>query len=341
MSDGEIVPLSSAVPAVPEPVDEDALTPEAAARVADGWAANTRRAIDYDWGRFTAWCAATGRRPLPATGATLTNYVTHLMQARPAPATIERALGIVQTYHKAVDLAVNAKPARLALRSYRREWGTTEGNRVRRAAAVDVDQLTAMLRAAPDGLVGLRDRTVVLLGYTMMARRSELARLDIGDVRLVTEGLEVFIASSKTDKDAVGAVARIPYGTLALTCAVRTTAAWAGALAEHGLTAGPLLRGIDRHGRLAGTPGATLRGTGRMSGAGINLIVQRLAAAAELEGVTAHSLRAGSATAAAMAGVPRAQIARHGRWEPTSTAVDTYIRPAEGWEHNPMRRVGL
>lgn len=340
MSDGEIVPLSSAVPAVPGEVDK-VLTPDAAGRVADGWAPNTKRAIDYDWGRFTAWCAATGRRPLPATGATLTNYVTHLMEGHPAPATIERALGIVQTYHKAVDLAVNAKPARMALRSYRRQWGREEGNRVRRATAVDIDQLTAMLHAVPDGLVGLRDRTLLLLGFTMMARRSELVGLDIGDVRLVTEGLEVFIATSKTDKDAVGAVARIPYGTLAQTCAVRTTQEWIGALAEHGLTEGPLLRGIDRHRRLAGTPGATLRGTGRMSGAGANFVVQRLATAAGLGGVTAHSLRAGSATASAMAGVPRAQIARQGRWEPTSTAVDAYIRPAEDWEHNPLRKLGL
>ncbi|MGW8526970.1 tyrosine-type recombinase/integrase [Nocardiopsis sp. NPDC055824] len=340
MPDGEIVPSSPTPPAVPGPVDQDALTPAAAARVADGWAANTQRAVARDWTRFTAWCAAHGRTPLPATGATLANYVTHLLEDRPAPATVERAIGIVQTYHRAVDLAVNGRPARMALRSYRREW-TAAGGRVRRAAAVDVDQLRAMLDAADEGLPGLRDRTLVLLGFTMMARRSELARLDIGDVRLVPDGLEVFVATSKTDKDSAGATVRIPYGTLAQTCAVRTTADWIGTLAEHGLTAGPLLRGVDRYGRLAGTPGATLRGTGRMSGAGINLVVQRLAAAAGLEGVTAHSLRAGSATASAMAGVPRAQIARQGRWEPTSTAVDAYIRPAEDWRDNPMRQVGL
>ena len=340
MSPGEIVPAPSVPPALPEEVDDDALTPAAAARVADGWAPNTKRAIDHDWSRFTAWCAATGRRPLPATGATLASYVTHLMEERPAPATIERALGIVQTYHKAVDLAVNGRPARMALRSYRRQWAA-DGGRVRRAAAVDVAALTAMLRAAPAGLAGLRDRTLLLLGFTLMARRSELAGLDIGDVRVVAEGLEVFIATSKTDQDAAGTTCRIPYGTLALTCAVRTTCAWIDALAERGVTTGPLLRSIDRHGRLAGTPGATGRGTGRMSGAGVNLIVQRLARAAGLEGVSAHSLRAGPATAAARAGVPRAQIVRQGRWAEGSTAVDAYIRPAEDWEHNPMRKVGL
>lgn len=342
MSDDEsaLVPLPPQ-PGSPAVGDPEMLSPAAAERVADGWSANTRRGYAHDWGRFSTWCDASGLRSLPATGATLANYLTHLIETdHPAPATLDRILGTLQSHHKAVDLAVNAKPARLVLRSYRRQW-SDEGGRVRRAAAVDVVQLRAMIDATGPGLVGLRDRTLLLLGFTMMARRSELAGLDLDDIRFVSEGLEAFIASSKTDQDAHGATVRVPYGTLAATCAVRTTHAWVQALAEREVTEGPLLRGIDRHGRLAGTPGATSRGTGRMSGDGINRLVKHLAAAAGLEGVTAHSLRAGSATASAMAGVPRAQIARQGRWEPTSTAVDVYIRPADDWEHNPMRRVGL
>ena len=341
MSHDEIAVAPPASLVVSEGADQDGLTPAAAVRVADGWAANTRRAFAHDWRNFADWCAVAGRRSLPATGATLANYVVHLIEtAMPAPATLERAIGTVQAHHRAVDLSVNATPARLALRSYRREWAA-EGGRVRQAAALTVEQLRTMLEVTGDGLAGLRDRTLLLIGFTMMARRSELACIDIGDVRIVDDGLEVFLPTSKTDKDSVGTTVRVPYGTLAQTCAVRTTHAWLTALAEHGLTDGPLLRGVDRHGRLAGTPGATGRGTGRMSGAGINLVVKRLAEAAGLEGVSAHSLRAGSATAAAMAGVPRAQIAFQGRWEPKSTAVDAYIRPADAWRDNPMRKVGL
>src|SRR5699024_1078155 len=272
---------------------------------------------------------------------TLANYVVHLIEVEaPAPATVERVIGTVQAHHRAVDLAVNATPARLALRSYRRDWAAG-GGRVKQAAALTVDQLRAMLTATGDGLVGLRDRALLLLGFAMMARRSELAALNVDDVRVVDDGLEVFVATSKTDKDSVGAVARIPYGTLAQTCPVRTVCAYLNALTEAGVTEGPLLRSVDRHGRLAGTAEAAGRGTGRISGAGINLVVKRLAEEVGLDGVTAHSLRAGSATAAAMAGVPRAQIAHQGRWEPQSTAVDSYIRPADAWRDNPMRRVGL
>ena len=159
--------------------------------------------------------------------------------------------------------------------------------------------------------------------------------------RLRHDGLEVFVATSKTDKDAAGATVAVPYGTLLLTCPVRTTTAYLQALTDTGITHGPLLRSVDRHGRPAGTTDAAGRGTGRMSGAGINLVVKRLAHNADLQNITAHSLRAGPATAAAAAGAPRAWIARQGRWSEKSTAVDTYIRPADAWRDNPIRKVGL
>ncbi|WP_436892293.1 hypothetical protein [Nocardiopsis dassonvillei] len=47
------------------------------------------------------------------------------------------------------------------------------------------------------------------------------------------------------------------------------------------------------------------------------------------------------ATAAAAARVPRAWIARQGRWAERSTAIDAYIRPADAWTDNPLRHVGL
>ncbi|MFD3683665.1 tyrosine-type recombinase/integrase [Nocardiopsis sp. NPDC058631] len=316
------------------------LTPSAAARVADGWATSTRTGYTRDWRTFTTWCTNTNRTPLPATAETLASYVDHLATNGSAPATIDRALGAIASRHAAHGHAVSTKAARMALRSYNRQWAR-QGGRRRQAPALTVDELRRMLETADDTLVGLRNRTLLLLGYAMMARRSELAALDITDLRPVPDGLEVFVATSKTDKDAAGATVAVPYGTHRLTCPVRTTTAYLQALAEAGTTQGPLLRSVDRHGRLAGTTDAAGRGTGRMSGAGINLIVKRLAHNADIEGITAHSLRAGPATAAAAAGAPRAWIARQGRWSEKSTAVDTYIRPADAWRDNPIRKVGL
>lgn len=332
-------PDTRPVDVVPALADTE-LTPSAAARVADGWSVSTRTGYARDWKRFTAWCTVADRTPLPATAETLASYVDQLANENAAPSTIDRALGAIASRHHADGHSLTTKAARMALRSYTREWAT-EGGRRRQAPALSVDQLRTMLGATGPTLRGLRDRALLLLGYSMMARRSELAALDITDVRLVEEGLEVFVATSKTDRDSAGVTVAVPYGTHLLTCPVRTVAAYLQALAEAGVSAGPLLRSIDRHGRAAGAPGAAGRSTGRMSGAGINLVVKSLAEQVGVQGVTAHSLRAGPATAAAAAGAPRAWIARQGRWSEKSTAVDSYIRPADAWRDNPMRKVGL
>lgn len=322
---------------------DEELSPTAAARIADSWTPNTRAAYSRDWAAFQEWCAARERSALPASAATLATYVDALTHAvpPPAPATVDRVLGTIQSHHTALGLPLDTKPARMVLRAYRRERAQA-GHVPRRAPALTVEQLRAMVEATGDDLAGLRDRTLCLLGFAMMARRSELAALDIVDVQLLAEGLQVRVRTSKTDRDSAGAAVAVPYGSLARTCPVRTTLAWIDALAEIGITSGPLLRAVDRYGRPAGSPGATIRGSGRMSGAGINHIVKTLARRAGIDApITAHSLRAGAATAAAAARVPRAHIARQGRWSPNSSVVDTYIRPADAWNDNPMRHVGL
>ncbi len=187
----------------------------------------------------------------------------------------------------------------------------------------------------PETLAGKRDRALLVLGFALMARRSELAALRIGDVRFTDNGLTVLIRTSKTDQDAMGAEVNIPVGVHPDTDPVRVVRAWLAALAELGGTDGPLLRRINRWGQLQ---------PDGMSGAAVNEAVQRLAAAANLEGAadfTAHGLRAGGPTEAAKAGYPTSFIAEHGRWSKSSTQVLEYIRPVEKWRDNPMRGIGL
>lgn len=327
------------------------LSAAAAARVAGGLAANTRRAYSADWTAFENWCADHGRTALPASAATLAEYVTHLAAAPtrhgtpPAPATIDRVLGCVQSRHRLAGLICDARVARMALRDYRRERAAA-GARVRKAPPIDVPTLRRLVDATDPGtLVGRRDRLILVLGFAMMGRRSEVAALDIGDLMMTADGLQVTVRLSKTDRDALGATVAIPYGSHRDTCPVRLTQSWLAVLAEHGVTAGPLLRAIDRHGRFAGSEGYAGRARGpRMSGDGLNRIVRRAAERAGLPAAqtyTFHGLRAGGATSAARAGAPVSAIQAHGRWAEGSPVVHGYIRAGDQWRDNPMRGVGL
>lgn len=321
------------------------ITEETARRLIDSVPDNTRRAYDRNWDSFVRWCDDEGRTPLPATPETLADYVVRLIGIGLAPNTIDQAIGTIRSKHRrAGHRGEPDTEATLQLvRAYKREWAQ-QGHRVRKATPILLDSLRAMVDTCdPDTLIGKRDRALLLLGFNMMARRSELSGLDIGDVQEVPdEGLNAYIRSSKTDQAAEGVEVPVPYGQHAETCAVRSVRAWKEALAEHGITNGALFRPIDRHGRLPHEAKAAGRTATRLSGKSVAEVIRRRGKLAGLEGnFTGHSLRSGAATAAYSANNPVSAIAEQGRWSPNSPVVLGYIRSVDKWKNNPMKGIGL
>ena len=104
--------------------------------------------------------------------------------------------------------------------------------------------------------------------------------------------MTITLRRSKVDQDGAGRKIGIPYGSNPETCPVRTMQAW---LEVAGITAGPLFRSINRHGQVQ---------PDRLSGIDVARIVKKLAQRAGLkaERYAGHSLRAGHATSAAIAG---------------------------------------
>lgn len=308
------------------------LKPTTRRMIEDSVPPNTRAAYARQWDRFVDWCVTEGRSPLPATPETLADFVEHLCADGLGPSSIEQAIAVVRTLHRLAGRKgePDTELARRVLRTHRRERAAA-GQRTRKATPAVLAALRSMLDACePDTAAGLRDRLVLVLGFALMGRRSELAALDLADVVETDDGLLVRIAKSKTDQDAQGAEVAIVRGQHKDTDPVRLLRAWRAVLAERGITAGRLLRSVDRHGRI---------GEG-LSGDGINRIVRAAAIRAKLpnaETYTAHSLRAGGATAAYKGGAPVADIAAHGRWAPNSPVVLGYIRAVDKWTDNPMR----
>ncbi|MET7336016.1 tyrosine-type recombinase/integrase [Nonomuraea sp. NPDC005650] len=335
---------------------DDTFTDEAADLISRGLADNTTAAYRRIARDYQKWCESTGRTALPASEATLANYVAHLAatptaKGQPrAPGSIDQAIACILAMH---DHARAPKPgtkaARLALRAYRKQH-TAAGHRKKKAPPITLPILRQMIAALPaDTPIGVRDRALLVLAFALMGRRSELAALDISDIVFTDDGLEVYIAMSKTDQDAAGETIPIPYGSHRETCPVRTVRAWLDLLAEHGVTTGALLRPIDKNSRIGGAVypdgGRAARGTGqRMTPHGINYRVKLAAVAAELPNASAysaHGLRAGGATSAAKSGAPMSAITAHGRWVDGSPVVAGYIRQVDRWSENPMRGVGL
>lgn len=316
--------------------NDDVMDASTAARIAASVPDETSRAYHRQWEAFVDWCATTDRTALPATPTTVAVYVSHLADRDLSPASLDQAIAVIRRFHR--ESGYTGQPdtaaARDVLRAHRRAW-SDGGHLVREAPPVALDQLRAMVEASdPKTVIGLRDRALLVLGFSLMARRSELAALDLADVREVPEGLLVRIRKSKTDQEARGAEIAVPFGSRPDTCPVRAVRAWRAELADAGVTSGPLLRSVSRHGRI---------GDG-ITGKGVSLAIRAAAGRARLtnaDAFTGHSLRAGGATAAAKAGVPTGTIARHGRWSPTSPVVNKYVRTVDRWRDNAMADVGL
>lgn len=328
---GDLVPRPPALPA------DRVVSDRTRERIEESVPDNTRRAYTRWWAIFEAWCLETGRTAMPATDETLTEFTTHLCEKPDlGAASVDQAIATVRSMH--ADAGFPHEPstrgALRVLKSRRRELAE-DGRRTKQAPPITIETLRVLVAACPaDALAGLRDRCVLVLGFTLFARRSEVAALNIADVSFADDGLDVVIRKSKTDQEAKGVTVFIPAGERTDTNPVRVVRAWLDALAKRGITTGRLLRAVDRN----GNPRASL------SADAVNGIVRRAAERAKLERAaefTAHSLRAGGATAAYRAGAPVSTIAAHGRWSPTSPTVHKYIRAVDARRDNALSGVEL
>lgn len=84
-------------------------------------------------------------------------------------------------------------------------------------------------------------------------------------------------------------------------------------------------------------------GSEPLSGDSVARMLRRRADGAGLDAtrITAHSLRAGHATTAALGGVPLARIAAQTRHKDLSVLVNRYIRPLEALATTSSRDLGL
>jgi integrase len=303
--------------------------------------ANTLKAYAQDWKVWQDYTAEVGIPLLSGTAGALTGFVMWLELGRvlrpeeridaaiperatpAAPATIERRLtgAIAGLRHHHVHVEPEAsRAAWQALKGYRQrlaQSGTTRGRG--KATMVTLADLRAMSRACPETLAGLRDRAMLLIGFPIAARCSDLANLLVTDItQLDDRGLEITVRHGKS----IGDMA-IPRRDNAATDPLRAWRAW---LAASGVTGGAAFRRIDRHGNLS-TEGLTT--------AGVNQILTRAGIRASLPyTVTGHSLRSGFATEARRAGADDVAIADQGRWVRGSRALYEYIRRVDQWDDN-------
>lgn len=317
--DAELVDTDNHPPAIPEPVNiNDTLTPEAAEDLANSGRANTRQTYQDQWDAFARWCAANGRAPgTPTTAKNLTSYISHLRRKNSPPGTLRLAIAAIRHMNARAghEDTPDTAPALKIYADHRYTWAAA-GKTQKSSAPVDLERLRQMLAVCPpDTLAGQRNRVLLLLGYYIRGRASELAALRISDLEFVAAELVVVRKRvSKNDKDSEGREYEVddPACLAALHAWLDSLGA-AGQAGQHL----PLLRNVDMWGNIGPV---NTRGQG-LTRQAVNNLVKSIAQAAEVDvadTITAHGLRAGVPTDLGAAGYTAGEIKEiTGDWSST------------------------
>ena len=290
-------------------------------------AVNTLRGYRSDWKDFCGWCERNRQCPLPAAPESVAAYIAECA-ARLKVGSLQRRINAIAEAHKAVgvDSPTSSGIVHNVMKGIRRTLGTAT---VQKCPAVTADILV-MLDATDPGLIGMRDRALLLLGFSGAFLRSEVVGLDVADLDFNRDGLTVNLRRSKTDQDGQGRKIGIPYGSNPETCPVRVVQAW---LDQTGITQGPVLRSVNRHGRLQPV---------RLGAGNVATIVKKLAQRAGLDPAkfAGHSLRAGHATSAAASGASERSIMNQ-TGHRSVQMVRRYIREGSLFRENSAGKLGL
>ncbi len=184
-----------------------------------------------------------------------------------------------------------------------------------------------MIEKLGDSPRDCRDRALLLVGFAGAFRRSELVAINCTDIERVPQGIIIKLVRSKTDQESLGRRIGVPSAQGPL-CPVRALESW---LNVSGIVDGPLFRPVDRHRRVGCDP---------LSPEAVALIIKRHAAACGLDPArySGHSLRAGFATSAAIAGVPSWKV-REQTGHASEAMLQRYIRRADVFIENAAAKV--
>ena len=255
-------------------------------------APETRRAYASRLKRFFTWCQAEGiSTAFPTSPEVLAAYVASLADSGAAPATVEQILAAIAAAHRAEGISspTDSLLVKKTLKGYRREHGTAPCKKD--AATVEVVRMLLATTALDDSPKNIRDAAILALGFAGAFRRSELAGLDIEDVKWACrKGEEIALVTvrrSKTDPEGQGMLKAIFPGRDEAASPTSLLKRWLS-LVE--LQEGPLFRRVLKSGQITGK---------RLSAQSMRLVVLQAASAARLSlDLSAHSLRSGFVTTA-------------------------------------------
>ena len=285
-------------------------------------AINTQRAYRADLKHFNTWCESQQINMMPASASTLSAYAAHLADTHKW-ASINRRFAAIKKLHELNDLTLPTQDRQF--RAVMEGIKRVKGIRQQQAPAFNIKEIKNVLRAIESNTnTSLRNKAILLLGFTGAFRRSELVALNIEDLTFSEEGLIVSMQSSKTNQYGEYEEKAIFYSPETALCPVRTLQTWISTLARN---TGPLFVRIRKGDQLSQE---------RLSDKTVNDLVKKNLG----EKYSAHSLRASFITIAKLNGADDSEVMRQTKHK-TSAMIIRYTRLENIKQHNAAMKLGL
>jgi len=293
---------------------------------------NTVRAYKSDFNDFELFCVQNGLKSLPTEPKVVSLYLTHLSSKNIKMSTLKRRLVSIGVIHRLKGHYLDTKHPIIIeniIGIKRRKGSIQKGKK-----PLLINNLKTIINIIDEynkkDIKKIRDRTIILMGFSGGFRRSEIISLDYEDLDFVNEGLKINLKRSKTDQFGLGSVKGLPYFDNNQYCPVRSLKRW---IEISEIKSGPLFRRFLKNSNLS---------ENRLTDQTVALLIKKYLKLAGIDNknYSGHSLRSGFATSAAESGAEeRSIMAMTGHKSPEM--VRRYIKEANLFKNNALNKIKI
>jgi site-specific recombinase XerD len=295
-------------------------------------AVNTVRAYKSDFKDFGLFCVQNGLKNLPSDPKIVSLYLTHLSTKDVKYSTIKRRLVSIGVIHKMKGLYLDTKHPVIIenLMGIKRRKGSLQVGK----KPILINVLRQILKVLDEqkfkDIKKLRDKSILLIGFSGGFRRNEIVSLDYEDLDFVYEGVKITIKRTKTDQFGEGSVKALPYFKNSLYCPVTILKRW---LNISKITNGPIFRRFTKGSKLTNN---------RLTDQSVALIIKNYLdiAGIDSKNYSGHSLRSGFATSAAESGAEERSIMTM-TGHKSAEMVRRYIKEANLFKNNALNKIEI
>ena len=293
---------------------------------------NTVRAYKSDFQDFELFCVKNKFRSLPTDPKVVSLYITYLSANNSKFSTLKRRIVSIGVIHKMKGYYLDTKhPAIIEnMMGIKRRKGSMQIGK----KPILINHLKNIINVIDenikDEIKKLRDRSIILIGFSGGFRRNEIVSLDYNDLDFTEKGLKITLRKSKTDQFGEGSMKGVPYFDNTQYCPVRSIQKW---LKISKINSGPLFRRFSKGSKLLEK---------RLTDQTVALLIKEYLHIAGIDNknYSGHSLRSGFATSAAESGAEeRSIMAMTGH--KSSEMVRRYIKEANLFKNNALNKIKI